>query len=175
MAADEQKNLDQNKQETQMPGKITVLQIGAVGGLFFSLVAFFASYFNFMEVDPRFLISWWPTDAWQKPLLGALIAILMYGLLSIIIAFIYYAILRKVYNLYVCILFGVSLWAIMHIVLGSFIPAVTGVGEMTFDTMVTSLCLYILYGVFVGYSISYDESERKRRKEVERQASEARQ
>lgn len=26
-------------------------------------------------------------------------------------------------------------------------------------TVITSICFYILYGVFIGYSISYEESE----------------
>lgn len=36
---------------------------------------------------------------------------------------------------------------------------VKSITELKSDTIVTTLCLYILYGLFVGYSISFNYNE----------------
>ncbi|MEH7367342.1 YqhR family membrane protein, partial [Priestia megaterium] len=33
------------------------------------------------------------------------------------------------------------------------------IGELPANTIISSLCIYILYGVFIGYSISFEAAE----------------
>lgn len=166
------KNLDQNQQEKPLSTGTSVALIGFIGGMFWSALAMLAYYFNFTEISPKVIISSWAADAWMNGVLGFFILIILYGLVSIIVAFIYYATLRKVRNIFASIFFGLVLWACVHFALVPLFPDMLKITEMTIDTAVTTICLYILYGVFIGVSISFDESERKRKKEVEKHSSE---
>lgn len=38
-------------------------------------------------------------------------------------------------------------------------PDVRTVTELTSDTIITTICIYLLYGLFVGYSISFEYNE----------------
>lgn len=160
-------NGDQSKQEKPFSQKANVALIGFIGGLFWSAVGMLAYYFSFTEIGPKVILSGWASNRWEDGVLGFAVTLVLCGLISILAAFVYYALLRKVSKLLICMLFGVGLWAIVHIALIPFFPSFMTVRDMNVDTLVTTLCLYILYGVFIGISISFDESERKRMKEQE--------
>ena len=169
---DKMKDQDQNKQEKPLSQVLNVALIGFVGGVLWSILGEGAYYFSFTEIWPRILISGWASDRWKDGFLGFFVTILLYGVLSILVAYLYYALLRKVNKLFICILFGVIIWAIVHVGFVPFFADMVTIKEMNMDTLVTTICLYILYGVFIGVSISFDESERTRLKELE-QSSQA--
>jgi len=160
-------NGDQSKQEKPFSQITNVALIGFIGGLFWSALGQLAYYFSFTEIGPKVIISGWASDRWRDGVLGGVVTIVLCGLLSIIVALIYYALLRKVNNLLICMLFGVGIWAIVHMAFIPFFPNLMPIKSMNMNTLVTTLCIYILYGVFIGISISFDESERKRMKEQE--------
>ncbi|MFS0780963.1 YqhR family membrane protein [Bacillus sp. 1P06AnD] len=159
--------LDQNKQERPISQKANVAMVGFFGGFLFSAVAYLAYYFHFMEIKPNVIFSSWAPDNWTNGLLGFVVTVLLYGLISILVAFIYYYVLRKKEKLYVSILFGAALWAIVHFGLVSLFPDMKGIKETDINTAITTACLYIVYGTFIGVSIAYDESERKMKQEME--------
>ncbi len=164
--------LDQNKTEKPLSAGTSVALTGFVGGLLWSAVSLLAYYFNFMEISPRVLIYSWAADSWKHGALGIIVTILLYGLLSIGAAFLYYLFFRKVDHLFVGILYGAGLWAIIHTLLVPLFPGMKKINELSFDSLTTTICLFIIYGVFIGVSISFDESERQRKKEVQKKAEE---
>ena len=40
-----------------------------------------------------------------------------------------------------------------------------GLTKMSSDSIITSICIFVLYGVFIGYSISFDYQEYLREEE----------
>lgn len=164
--------LDQNQQEKSMSPKAHVALTGFIGGVFWSAIAYLAYYFHFTEVGPKVIISSWASDRWANGALGFFITIILCGLASIVISFIYYVILRKVSSLLVTIVFGAITWAIVHLAFVPLFPSMKGIKEMDLNTLITTLCLYVLFGVFIGVSISFDEKERQRKKESKKQSSE---
>ncbi|MGM9926221.1 MAG: YqhR family membrane protein [Bacillus sp. (in: firmicutes)] len=165
----QEQKYDQNKQEKPLSQKANVALIGFIGGAFWSALGCLAHYFNFTEVGPTVILSGWAPDRWAHGFLGTVIAILLYGLVSILVAFLYYAILRKVLSIFAGILFGIAIWAVVHLAFVPLFPGLKGITEMDLDSFVTTICLYILYGVFIGFSISFDANERARQKEMEQQ------
>lgn len=161
--------LDQNKQEKQLSQGANVALTGFIGGLFWSALAQLAYYFHFTEVAPKVILMGVFSDRLSHGIIGNLIAILLYGLVSIVVAFIYYAILRKIRSIFVGILFGAAIWALVHLALVPFFPGLLNIMEMNFNTLVTTLCLYILYGVFIGVSIGFDYNERSQQQKVNQQ------
>ncbi|RKQ37767.1 YqhR family membrane protein [Oceanobacillus halophilus] len=157
----ENNQLEQNKRnEDSMSLLARSLLTGFIGGLFWSTIAVILFYFNFSKVSPKSFIlrSWLKTD-WTSSWLGDLVSIVLIGVLSMIIALIYYGTLKKVKSMWVGVLYGIILWAIIFYLLQPIFNNVPGLFDLDTNTIVTTLCLYILYGIFIGYSISYDYHE----------------
>lgn len=160
----EQKNqdnpkLEQNKKEEPMSVIGKAITTGFVGGVFWSLLAYFASILNFTEVSPNLILQPFALGDWKEGVIGNLISIVIIGLISIGAALVYYAVLKRFKSMWFGVAFGGALWALVFFVLNPIFPNVDTVFELQRGTIVTTLCLYILYGTFVGYSISFDYNE----------------
>ncbi|WP_047979942.1 YqhR family membrane protein [Ornithinibacillus contaminans] len=151
------KKLEQNKQEDSSSLLGRSLFTGFVGGIVASLFGIFMYYFNFIEVSATsYVIRPWTTAAWTNTWLGDLVTSVLIGLLSIFVALIYYGALKKLNSIWVGIVYGILLWVIVFLILEPIFPNVPSVMEMELTSIISSLCLYILYGTFIGYSISFD-------------------
>lgn len=168
----QQNNNRQVKQEKPVSQIGNVVLIGFIGGIFWSALGQLSHYFNFTKTAPTTVLGAWKTYSWTDGYLGIIISILICGLAGIVAAFLYYWILRKQSQLFVSIIFGALLWFLVHLVLGPIFPTMPTIREMDYNTIVTTFCLYILFGVFVGVSVSFDESERQGQKELDQQQSE---
>ncbi|WP_141431688.1 YqhR family membrane protein [Bacillus sp. 03113] len=165
---DEKKDSEQNHLRKVQPSLLAMaLVIGFVGGIIWSGIAYFAYYFHFTEISPTIILEPWAIGGWKKGWLGVIISILLIGILSIVSAFLYYVSLRRIKNMWGGILFGLLLFLLVFLVLNPMFPSIPPFREIGRDTMITSICLYLLYGVFVGYSISYEESEYQSMREKE--------
>lgn len=53
-------------------------------------------------------------------------------------------------------MYGIVLFFIVFFILNPLFPGIKPFTELKRDTVITSICLYIVYGIFIGYSISYE-------------------
>lgn len=159
----ENEKLEQNHQEKPMSQFAMALLTGFVGGILWSGLGYFASVFNFTEVRPNVLLEPWALGDWKERWLGTVISIILIGVLGMVAALIYYSALRKFKNIFISILYGIVLFFLVFFILNPIFPGIEPLNELRRDTIITSVCLYILFGTFVGYSISYEEEEQKLR------------
>ncbi|WP_017726997.1 YqhR family membrane protein [Halalkalibacterium ligniniphilum] len=152
---------EQIKQENQMSFPAKVALIGFFGGIIWSLVGYFAFFFNFIRVGPALILMPWALGDWKNTYIGQLVGILAIATLSIGVAFLYKLLLQKVVSMWAGIGFGLVLWGLVFYVLNPLFPGLKNVQNLDSNTIITSLCLYVLYGVFIGYSISYEYAEQK--------------
>lgn len=161
MMSEEKAKLDQNQHEKPMSFIGMVVLTGLIGGILWGAIGFVGYYFNFTEIRPNVILEPWALGDWKDGRIGTVFSILMIGAVSIIPALIYYALLRKFRKIYVGILYGIVLFLFVFFVLNPIFPSMDPLGELKRDTIITSICLYILFGTFVGYSISYEEEEQQ--------------
>lgn len=135
--------------------------IGFYSGVFWSFIAQVAYFFNFLDFSPKFLLTSWITLEWAKGWLGVVVSILLFGVLSILVALVYYALLKKAKSIFAGLLYGAVLWLILVFILRPMFPDFPAYTAMSVNTIITSVCLFILYGVSIGYSISYEHQELK--------------
>jgi Conserved membrane protein YqhR len=155
-----EKKAEPDNSEKPKSALINAILIGFIGGLFFSAIGQFTFYFNFSEFGPRLIIPTWLPENFSRGWVGTLISLLIIGVISIIVALVYYVTLRKVNTIFAGAGYGVAIWAIVFFAINPFLSKMDKVGNMEFNTIITTFCLYLLYGVFIGYSITYDEYER---------------
>ncbi|MBP2240840.1 high-affinity Fe2+/Pb2+ permease [Cytobacillus eiseniae] len=157
----EENQLEQNQREKPMSFITMVILTGLFGGIFWSGLAYFAYVFNLTEIRPTVILEPWTIGDWKVGWLGTVVSIVLIGVISIVVALIYYVALRKFPSIFVGIGYGIVLFLLVFFVLNPIFPGISPFNELERNTIITSVCFYILYGVFIGYSISYEESELK--------------
>nr|WP_295975550.1 YqhR family membrane protein [uncultured Bacillus sp.] len=153
----EDQNQKEELKEKPMSFMTLVILTGIVAGMFFSGMAYFAYILNFTKIPPRVILEPWALGDWKGSWLGTVISILLYGGISIIAALIYYAFLRKINSMWAGIGYGLALFLLVFFVLHPLFPGIEPFNQLELNTIVTSVCFYALYGLFVGYTISYEE------------------
>ena len=159
------KNLEQNKKEEPMSFIAKVIVIGLCGGLIWSLLGYLAYTFSFTELSPNLVLEPWALGDWKNDTLGNYIGIVIISLLSTLVALFYFAVLKNFKSIWAAIMFGLALWAIVFYLLNPIFPGLKSVADLERNTVITTICLYILYGVFIGYSISFESSELNEQKQ----------
>lgn len=158
-----QDNLEQNQREKPMSFLAMTIITGLFGGIFWSALAYLAYIFNFTEIRPNVILEPWALGKWKEQWLGTVISIIAIGLFSVGAALVYYAAMRKINSIWAGAAFGIALFLLVFYVLNPIFPGIKPFWDLSRNTLITSACFYILYGVFVGYSISYEENEIRNR------------
>jgi hypothetical protein len=158
--------LEQNQKERPMSLIMKVVITGFFGGAFWSLLGYFAYTFHFTELSPNMILLPWAVGDWKYGRLGNFLSIFLIGILSILVALVYYAFFKNMKNIWAGVVYGVALWALIFFVFNPLFPNLQSVAELNRDTTITTICLYILYGVFIGYSISFEAAEHERQKQL---------
>lgn len=142
-----------------------VLFTGFFGGLIWGSIWYAAYFFNFTDVGPSLFWMAWSLGDWKDQMVGQWAAVGIFTLLSIAIAFLYRFVLARVKGMWMGFSYGVILWILVFFVANPLFVDLDPLLEMEGITIVTTLCLFIMYGLFIGYSISYEyellEFERK--------------
>lgn len=147
------------------------LLTGFIGGLLWSAFGVIMYYFKFSEVGPKsFLLRSWLTAEWTNGWLGDVLSILLAGFISLLPAVIYFAVFKKINSMLVGILYGVILWGLIFYVLHPLFSNVPQLTDLQFKSVVSSICLFVLYGAFIGYAISFDYHNMKVREKHRKQA-----
>src|SRR5699024_375619 len=76
--------------------------------------------------------------------------------LCIVFAVIYYALFKKFYHWCVGFTYGMFIWAIFLIAIPFLFYQHPFVLNYTDETLIGLACISIMYGLFIGYSISFD-------------------
>ncbi len=150
---------EKNRYYSQSTLLVNTLVVGFVGGVLASFLGIVAHYFHVMDFSPKFILTSWSNQAWVKEWQGFLITILLFGILSIVIAFLYYFLLKKMKSMIAYILFGIICWLLFLLIFSPMFKDLPGLTKMSANSIITSLCIFVLYGVFIGYSISFDYKE----------------
>ncbi|HEX7065089.1 MAG TPA: YqhR family membrane protein [Bacillales bacterium] len=147
-----------NKQKPQSFTSKCVL-IGFWGGLICGVISYIAYLLNFTALGPALILKPWVLGDWKHELLGQIVGIFAIALLSILTALVYKMILARWYTMWVGICYGVVLWFVVFYVLNPIFPGLKSIADFDKNTLVTTICLYILYGLFIGYSVSFEYHE----------------
>ncbi|PGS48504.1 YqhR family membrane protein [Bacillus sp. AFS041924] len=138
-----------------------IASIGFFGGVFWSTVLLVLSYFDFTQIGPNFVLERIKLGKWANGNIENLISIFGLGIISIFVAFIFYFIGRRTRGVLPGIFFGMLIWVIVFVVLGKIAFDLKAIKDYSSDTTVTTICLFILYGTFIAYSVSFAFQEQK--------------
>lgn len=133
-----------------------VFWTGLFGGIFWGTMGFIASYLSFSEIRPNVILEPWALGGWKMEWQGTIVSILLMGILSVVAAYIYYLVLKRFKGFWFGIGYGIVLFLLVFFILNPLFPGIKPFFELSRDTIITSLCIFIVYGIFIGYSINYE-------------------
>ncbi|ASB88486.1 YqhR family membrane protein [Bacillus sonorensis] len=151
--------LEQNKRENPVSFTGRVISTGFIGGILWSVLGELAYLFKFSEVNPNMILQPFMLGGWKNGFLGTVVSILLIGVISIGAALLYYGCLKQAKGMWPGLLYGAVLWFVVFYLFNPMFPDVQTVAELKRKTVVTTFCIYLLYGLFVGYSISFEYNE----------------
>lgn len=133
------------------------LLTGFVGGVFWCLIALVASYFKVIDLSPKYYLQMFLfKKKWLMKWYGTILTVVIYGLISAVIAYVYYLLLRKVDGMLIGVMFGIGLAAFFLFVFPQISQDIPQLLSMSKRSITANSCILILYGTFIGYSISFD-------------------
>lgn len=146
----------QNNKNTMKNRKkyLYALTVGFFGGLIWGTVFFLVYYLQFTNIgtsiyaksilNPEYLMKWQ----------GHLIGVLFFILFSIIVSFIYAFFFTRFKGPIPGIIYGIVLWGLVFILMNRFFHLTKPVSQLGFNDNTVMITLYILTGLFIGYSLS---------------------
>lgn len=131
------------------------LSIGIWGALIWSFIGYFSYWLNLSDYSPsHFGKPFLNPDylfRWQGILLSISIVIIM----SIILSFIYSLFFSHILTPWIGAALGAVLWYIL-----------VGWRDVSFTTLLSTFSLFVLYGIFIGYSLSMEFSSMEMENEI---------
>lgn len=155
---------DNSSREAKTNKIKTAIQFGAVAGIFWAAINYVLYFMNFTFISSSvFIQPFIHSSSADKPM-TQLMGIGVAALLSILFALAYTFTLSRFYSPWIGIGAGGALFGIFFYILSPlFHLTEKPIHKIGMNTFATELCLFILYGLFLGFSLSSEFSSKKER------------
>lgn len=153
----EVKTMNNNNKSERFFLIVRTIGTGFIGGLICSLIGMLMNYFNFSDITLRSYVDLpgLNLDSLNTVLIY-IISIIIISLFSVLLALVYFLFFKKINTLWMGVFYGILIWIILFLLIHPVYPNIQNLKELGKDTIVSTICLFIFYGLFIGYSISYD-------------------
>ncbi|MCC3373374.1 YqhR family membrane protein [Cohnella sp. REN36] len=159
----EKKERQSGEAPRTMPPALFVLILGVCGGVIWGLARWLAVALSFTKVPQAFLADPWIKRASLNTFGWHLAGLGMFVLMTIVAAFVYWLLLGKLAGPWPGFWFGLAWWALLFGI-GPATGAIPPLRTIGWNSIFSELCLYVVWGLFIGYSYAFefhDESARE--------------
>jgi uncharacterized membrane protein YagU involved in acid resistance len=139
------------------------LYIGFFAGLIWGGVRLLSYGLKFTTVPPGFLIKPFFKNSFVATWPGMLLGWGSFIVFSLVAALIFIAFLRKVRGSWVGLVYGFLWWVLIYVVIGPIFGMVDSLLRLDLNSLAFDFCLFILWGLFIGYSIVFEYTNEQRR------------
>lgn len=139
------------------------LYIGFFAGLFWGLVGWVMYYFGFTKVLPAFLVEPFFLKGYMHSWPGHFTGLAAFIVFSMTAAIIYSVAFQKLRGPWPGIGYGLGWWWVMFFFIAPFFDMTPSFSELSFNTHASEACRFVLWGVFIGYSITVEFTDERER------------
>ena len=139
------------------------LNIGFFAGVIWGGLKTIEFSLKFTVVPPGFLIDPFFKHPFLATWMGMLLGLAAFIVLSIIAAMIYEMGLRKAKGPYWGVGYGVVWWVLLYVLLGPLTGMMLPLTRLDRTSSITDGCLFILWGLFIGYSLAFEYTNEQNR------------
>lgn len=140
------------------------LFIGLYAGVIWGVVRWMFYGLKFTKELPGYWLEPFFQNSFLKTYWGAVAGIGSFIVFSIAAAFIYLIVLYKFKGAWPGVIYGFVWWFIIFVFIGPWLKMTTVITKAGWETLSAELCICLLWGSFIGYSISFelnDEASRE--------------
>lgn len=146
-----------------------MITTGFIGGIIWSAFAVVIYLFNFSEVAPyTYLLQPWLQASWIDKWQGHGLSIILSGILSLIPSTIYYIIFKRINSMWIGVVYGFFWWIVLFFCIQPLFNVTMSVFELESKTIVATIAVFVLYGTFIGYTISYNDYDLKIKEQTQK-------
>ncbi|MCA0754532.1 hypothetical protein KP806_05675 [Paenibacillus sp. N4] len=142
------------------------LKIGFFAGLIWGTVRWLFYEMKFTTELPGFAADPFFHRSFLKSFWGILIGIGSFAIISIVAALLYKVVLGRLRGPIPGMIYGAAWWALIFLAIGPWMGITEWVTRAGWNTLFTELCVFILWGVFIGYSIAFEYTDEASREPI---------
>ncbi|WP_138493049.1 YqhR family membrane protein [Paenibacillus pinistramenti] len=135
------------------------LELGFFAGVIWGAVHGFFYFMRFTVVVPGYLAEPFFRNSFLKTQPGYYIGWLFFIVFSMIASFLYTLLLRKLRGPWPGMLYGIWWWAIVFFVLSPLFSLTLPLRNLGWTTLISEFCLYLLWGLFIGYTAAIEYTD----------------
>ncbi|GIP51982.1 MULTISPECIES: YqhR family membrane protein [Paenibacillus] len=139
------------------------LQIGIFAGLIWGAVQGLFYYLKFTTVLPGYLVEPFFKHQFLQTQRGYYVGWLFFVLFSVIATLIYTLAFRKLKGPLPGMIYGIVWWAVIFLLLGPMLKMTSPIRELSFNTVFSEFCLFLLWGLFIGYTAAEEYTNERAR------------
>lgn len=143
------------------------LQIGFFAGLIWGGVKGLFYYMSFTTVLPGYLVEPFFKHQFLQTRPGYYLGWLFFTLFSIVAALIYTFAFRKMRGPIPGLVYGMIWWLIIFVALGPLFHMTEPLAKLPFNTQFSEFCIYLLWGLFIGYTTAEEYTDERAREPQE--------
>ncbi|WP_192043587.1 YqhR family membrane protein [Paenibacillus rhizovicinus] len=135
------------------------LQLGFFAGLIWGATRWLLYLISFTKVLPGFLADPFFRQSFLKTFWGHLVGIGFFIVFSIIAAFLYKIALGRLSGPWPGLFYGLFWWLILFVMGGPLMGMFPHMNKIGYDTIFSECALYLVWGLFIGYTIAYEYTD----------------
>lgn len=138
--------------------------IGLFAGLIWGIIRWLFYEMKFTIELPGLLADPFFKSSYLKTGWGIVIGIASYIVFSVLAALLYKVLLGRLRGPWPGVLYGLAWWAVIFLLLGPVLGMSRQITVAGWNTLFSELCIFLLWGLFIGYSIAFeftDEASRE--------------
>ncbi|MBP1999423.1 putative membrane protein YagU involved in acid resistance [Paenibacillus shirakamiensis] len=138
------------------------LELGLFAGLIWGGFHGFFYFLRFTSVLPGFLAEPFFKTTYLKTQPGYYMGWLFFTVFSLVATYIYIFTLRKMKGPWPGLAYGILWWVIIFFI-GPMYKMVPPLRQAGWDTIISEFCIFMLWGLFIGYTIAVEYTEERAR------------
>lgn len=143
-----------------------VIYIGFFAGLIWGAMKIIEHYFKFTTIVVGFLVEPFFKHDFLMTWQGVLIGWGFFMVFSIIAAFIYMVTMWRLQSAWWGIGYGALWWAAIYLLIGPLAGMTYWITDLDLNSILTDLCLFLVWGMFIGYSIAIEYTDTRTRQPI---------
>lgn len=141
------------------------LQLGFFAGLIWGMARMLFYYLQFTQTNVGFLLLPLLGEDFLAGTGGMLLGLLSFIVLSMVAAVIYTFTLRRMRGPWAGVLYGLVWFGLVYMAVGMLLGMVDPLGVISWNSLWTDGSVFILWGVFIGYTVSFEFTDERLRDE----------
>lgn len=137
------------------------VKLGFFAGMLWGGIRIVFYFFEFSKILPAFLIEPFFKKEFMKTWSGHMVGWGVFIGFSIFAALLYAVVCHKLKGPWPGISYGVLWWGMIYLAIGPLAGMVKRIDLLDLVTILSELCLFTLWGVFIGYTLTVEFTDEK--------------